>query len=356
MSLYNPASGPVNAVEAAHIYMQQGWGVVPVPAGEKGLKLAGWQKGGFTEQDFRPDNNIGILPGRLSGGLIDVDLDCPETLELGREFLPSTGMIHGRGSTPESHYWYQIIDAIPEKSVRYRDIEKFYPATNKKEQKTLIELRSDGVQTIVPPSLHPSGEQLVWNSQGEPGCITFEELDRIVRFIAAVALVARNWAGDGSRHDCVLALAGYLYRGGLEESRVVYLVDRAARLAGDDQVSDRRKAAMTTIERIKQGQPATGGPSLAAYLDEVVVRRLRDWLQLTSSPISLQTLEGARDQNAPGKSAADTMLKLAKESGATFFVDEKEQPYARVPKNGHYEIYPVRQSSGKHYSPSTFRA
>jgi|SRR5215471_16982880 len=43
---------------------------------------------------------------RLSAGLVDVDLDCEEAIELAPLYLPETGAIFGRKSAPKSHWLY----------------------------------------------------------------------------------------------------------------------------------------------------------------------------------------------------------------------------------------------------------
>ena len=55
---------------------------------------------------FNGTGNIGILLGDPSGGLVDVDLDCPEAHELAEQHLPPTGMKTGRPGSPASHWWY----------------------------------------------------------------------------------------------------------------------------------------------------------------------------------------------------------------------------------------------------------
>ncbi|GCE04711.1 bifunctional DNA primase/polymerase [Dictyobacter aurantiacus] len=312
-------------------YTNRGWSVVPIPHGQKRPLQPEWQRGGFTENDFNPGDNIGILLGAISGGLVDVDLDCAETIEIAPEYLPPTAMIHGRASKPDSHYWYRVIDTIPEKVTRYKDVNG----------DTLIELRSTGGQTVVPPSIHPSREPLVWSDNGDPGAVTYKSLDRAVRLIAAIALVARHWPNEGGRHDCALALAGYLKRGGMDDGAVVSLINRAAELAGDEEGLDRRKAAMDTVQKLASGMTATGGPSLSAILGEVVVQKLREWLELTTNPLQASA---TGDQNQQGRIAAtDIMLRLATESGAEFFVDNEGTAYARVPVENHKEIYPVNK-------------
>ena len=53
----------------------------------------GWQKGVPIEEiedTAGPNNNIGILLGSLSGGVVDVDLDCPEAIAIAPIVLPQT--------------------------------------------------------------------------------------------------------------------------------------------------------------------------------------------------------------------------------------------------------------------------
>jgi len=69
---------------------------VPIPAGEKGPKIREWQNRAFTPDDFAADNNVGVKLGRLSGSLVDIDLDCPEALDLADLYLPQTGAVFGR--------------------------------------------------------------------------------------------------------------------------------------------------------------------------------------------------------------------------------------------------------------------
>ena len=61
--------------------------------------------------------------------------------------------ITGVGFTPKAIRFY----AVPQAS----DVDG-NPGT------TLIELRSTGQQTVIPPSVHPSGELLVWADKRDP--------------------------------------------------------------------------------------------------------------------------------------------------------------------------------------------
>ena len=105
-----------NDTRAAAIKLtRRGWAVVPVPRGQKRPVIPEWQKLRLDEitasSYFDGNENIGILTGEPSGGLIDIDLDCDESVELAPAFLPTTTMRSGRTSRPRSHRWYVTDDS-----------------------------------------------------------------------------------------------------------------------------------------------------------------------------------------------------------------------------------------------------
>lgn len=164
--------------DLARHYLANGWAAIPIPAGTKKPILAGWQKLRLTaeqvEQHFAPDSNIGVLLGKPSGGLIDVDLDHPLAVELAPQFLPPTAARFGRASKRQSHWLYQAEDATTHKRrVRIDDADVM-----------LVELRSTGCQTVFPTSIHPSGEQITWDSNGEPAVVNAAELQKAVDALA----------------------------------------------------------------------------------------------------------------------------------------------------------------------------
>src|SRR5262249_51817258 len=144
----------------AQHYLGRGWACVPVPRGKKAPTIKEWQKLRLTGADvaryFSPEGNIGLLLGDPSGGLVDIDLDAPEALQLADDFLPPTLRVHGRSGKPRSHRWYVVTG--PAKTERFRDLDG----------PSLLELRSTGGQTLTPPSIPPSGEVLAWEAEGNP--------------------------------------------------------------------------------------------------------------------------------------------------------------------------------------------
>jgi putative DNA primase/helicase len=229
-------------------------------------------------------SNIGVLLGEASDGLIDVDLDCNEALALASTYLPDTDLVHGRSSKPNSHWYYKV-----ESPLNYKKFAD--PDSPDPKQSTITEIRTGpGHQTIVPPSIHPSREQLYWSRSGKPSLVDGEELQRAVARLAACALIARHWPEQGTRQDAALALAGLLLRNGMLEDEVVTFVQAAALAARDDEVSKRRSGTYYTAAKLQSGENVTGGPRLAQLLagnGNKVVAKVCEWLELDSRSNSI---------------------------------------------------------------------
>jgi Bifunctional DNA primase/polymerase, N-terminal len=136
--------------------------VVPIPPKAKAPRLAGCDRRIYKLDDlpdaFAPDGNIGVILGARSRAVVDVDLDCSEALTLADIYLPATDAVFGWASKPRSHWLYLAVDA------RYESF------SNPSSGEFLLELRAEGEnggahQTVVPPSVHPSGEPIRWASE-----------------------------------------------------------------------------------------------------------------------------------------------------------------------------------------------
>jgi hypothetical protein len=129
--------------------------------------------------------NTGVLLGEPSGWLVDVDLDCHEALQTADYFLPDTGSIFGRASTPDSHRLF--VANCPTK--KFID-----PMARDLAKSMLVELRSTGTQTVFPDSAHKeTGEIVEWICDNGPAEVDGAELTRLAGRIAASALIARYW-------------------------------------------------------------------------------------------------------------------------------------------------------------------
>lgn len=253
---------------------EEGVPVVALHSGTKKPIEKEWQKSRGTKEQFRKnDVNLGI---RTGPHLVDVDLDSPFARAVAGEVLPRTELRWGREGARESHWAYRV----PGASTR-----KF-----KADAGMLVEIRADGCQSVVPPSVHPSGERYEYDADGPPAEVSYDDLLRCVSFLAAIAL----WAGLADdlrerrlRHEAALALTGFLLRRGLSAERCERLIALAARAAGDDEEEDRVKAAQTTAEALSAGEKVTGRPRLVEILGEgatsELTTKLVDWLGLDAA-------------------------------------------------------------------------
>jgi putative DNA primase/helicase len=160
-------NGTVNgnpSLIAALDYRARGFTPLPVPFKTKEPILDEWQNLRWQSDDelrlqFSQRCNVGILCGQPSGGLIDVDLDHPLAVELAPAYLPPTQAVFGRPGKPRSHFEYKATKTVATKK---------WKTPKSDGRKMIVELRSGGCQTVFPPSIHPSGETIAWDSDGEP--------------------------------------------------------------------------------------------------------------------------------------------------------------------------------------------
>jgi hypothetical protein len=261
---------------AAEALILDGWGVVAVNPGEKRASTS-WQKRTYAPDDFKTNDNLAVKCGEPSGWRVDVDCDAQEAIAAARDLLPRTELVHGRPSKPDSHYWFHC-EGI--KTTQFTDVKDSSGKTA-----MLIEIRSTGGYTLVPPSTHPSQEVLAWSVQRGPMTIAPDALYEAVRNVAIAALVARHWPSSGARHAATGHLAGFLVQAGLDEAAIVRIILTAARIAGDTDLRDREAFARSTCDKFKNDPSArlTGGPRLAESLGEGVVAKLRAWLRVADT-------------------------------------------------------------------------
>jgi len=329
-------------LECARRYTRKGVCVVPIPYKQKGPRLNGWQKLRLKSDDLpryfpKSDMNIGCLCGEPSGGLIDVDCDCEEAVIAAHYFLPKTGLRHGRPGNRNSHYWYIAKKNLQDGRYTYEDAPTGKGKDKaKKKGATLIEIRSTGHQTVVPPSVHPSGERLQWEEDGEPAVVDGKELIRRVELVAAAALLARHWPGEGVRNDFSLALGGALLRHGFSVNEAKRFIRVAAYAAGDEEYLGRARNVESTANRLENDEPTTGLPTLKEMLQAEVVTKLCRTLHFEDADEDNELA----DTSDKKTSQAERMLDIAND--VKLFRSERAEPYVRVSVNEHYENWPLR--------------
>jgi hypothetical protein len=268
-------------------YIRKGWNPVPVPYRSKNPASDGWQNRIISVDDAPRhfdgvQQNIGVQLGPHSRGLTDVDCDCPEAIAIAPYVLPATRAIFGRPSTPQAHRLYYT-DLSVSASVAV------FNFNDPKTKKRLIEIRhgggNKGCQTIFPGSTHAdSGELIRWDDDGSPPSVDGDELHRKVRQLAALVLLARYWPrGKSSRHDYALTVGGFLARAGFDAPHVKLAVGAVARAAGDEEVSDRQRAAEDAAIALQRGiSNVYGYPKLEELYGPEVAKAVADWLGYSS--------------------------------------------------------------------------
>jgi hypothetical protein len=328
-----PAAGQPGSPEsdvraAARGYIDRGF--APVPVHPRSAKPVGddWQNLRLTADDLAghfpddPRRNLGLLTGAPSGGLIDIDLDCPEARTVAPWYLPPTEMVHGRPGAPLSHWWYKVGNPPPA-------TQQFQDTQAKEGQRgMLVEFRGTGGQTVVPPSVHhKAGEPIAWAREGEPALVDAADLLTRVRTLAAAALVARYWPAEGSRQAAALALQGGLARARWDLDRIQDFILAVCEAAGDEECDKRAETAALTIAKVQADQETTGWPTLAGLLGDNAVDRVRELLGSRELKGQFNGTPGATGSPA---NTVKALVTLAERTVAELFHDDQHEPYAVV--------------------------
>ena len=286
-------------------YVAMGFAPIPIRLREKGPNFSKWQSLTLTDESATEyfngtRQNIGIRLGAASGGLVDIDLDCDEARVAAQYLLPPTGCMFGRSGSRRSHRLYNVGGDA-----------EYASFTDPQEPETLCEIRGDGGhQTVFPPSIHPSGEPIEWDSfAGEPPHVSEAELACAVRRVAASALLAKYWPGvhSKSRHNAARALSGVLIGNGWSVDDAQAFLRATAEAAGDDEVEDRARIPAHTEERLNDpAKKVSGVPTLTEYFGETIIGKAIEWLDIrhTSRPATAATDgQTVLDPQNPMKSA-----------------------------------------------------
>jgi hypothetical protein len=270
------------SLSAAKSYRARGWAPIPIKSGCKGPTIQNWQNlvldDAGVARDFACPCNVGVLLGEHSGGLVDVDLDCAEAVEIADAIFPATDAVFGRASRPRSHRLYRI-------SCRARTKSFNDPDRNAAARKTgagaagdagamIVEVRADGGQTVFPGSLHPSGEDVRWDIEGEPADAEWSDLldraEAITRIVTASRRAAQ--AANGTRNNTLnkesFCAGRALRKPGIDAARIIRFMADAGMRAG---LSD-EEATATARSGVQSGMKTDGaGPP------EIHVPKKRPW-------------------------------------------------------------------------------
>jgi hypothetical protein len=266
----------MNIADAAVAYAKRGWKPVPVHRKTKKPVDKGWQKRPFDPAQFDGNSlNVAVQLGEVSGGLVDVDLDSALAIGFAPEFLPPTDAIFGRRSKPCSHQLYvsDLCKSEKRAAIQFKE---------RNNGPVIVELRiggdSKGATTVLPPSMHVTGELVQWEREGDPAHVDGTDLKRAVLSLAICCLLKPHYQGDGSRHEGALVLGGVLARAGWRPDDIGHLVAVLARAVGDDEWRDRVATATGAVVAKANGVDVPGLPRLADLWGKDAADTLGKWL------------------------------------------------------------------------------
>jgi hypothetical protein len=192
------------------------------------------------------------------------------------EFLPATDAVFGRRSKPCSHQLYvsDLYKTEPRAAIQYAQF------VNGRAGQMIVELRvgGKGALTVVPPSMHETGEMVEWVRDGEPAQVSGDELMRAVRKLAVACVLEPHYPGEGSRHEGALVLGGMLARSGWSADDIRHVVEVLARTVGDDDVRDRAIAATSAVNVKANGHDVAGLTRFGEAWGKDAADTLAKWL------------------------------------------------------------------------------
>lgn len=346
----NSADTPAN-VTAALEAVERGYSPIPIFSHDKRPAISDWPKGIGTvdpdevEKYFRDRatqeplaDNLGLLLGKPSGGLIDIDLDHPKTRRLKDHFLPRSPMRSGRPGRPGSHYWFIAEEGTLQGYRKYTMPKK----PDGKQGDVIVEYRSTGGQSVIPPSIHPTGEDYRWEGEpwgGErgPAVINGQKLAVQVASLALATVLLDNWPSQGSRHDAYLALAGGLlwfgernvhpFWGDNGGSNTRVMIRALAEATLDDDGPDARESEVmnSTLKKIYDGRQTAGFGKLAEIIGADHVKQARSLIA------EVEQLAGYVSRQAPDiERDVDHELTVTAAEIASTPADERDPLMERV--------------------------
>lgn len=278
-----------DATQTAEDWRERDVYCVPLRPRSKRPKNHDWTKlrlsGKKLNGAFKLGDNIGALWGEPSKGATDVDLDLEEACLVAPHILPET-FIYGRRDKPNSHYVYRCPGAETRKW-QIRDVG------------TVVEIRSTGAQSVLPPSIHPDGDRYHIESDVEFHDISKRELEGYADEIAIAAIFTRFYPDSGSRHDYVHACTGTLCHAEWTEEKTRRVMGAVLSVVQDEEteLKDRIGSVLNTIEHYGIGDRVQGFRTLETWMEMPVITQLRRWCTsgskegrlIAAPPVTLRT-------------------------------------------------------------------
>lgn len=262
-------------------YYERGFRLIFFPTKQKGpsgFEALNWPTRSDTIGQWVDGRNVGTFTGHeISPGkfLVDIDFDYPDGLPLAKHILPATGFGFGRSSRPISHAFYTTSE--PLRSITFTGLDG----------KDIVDLRgtdkegNSGIQTMIPPSIHPTGEELILRNDHELG--HSDELPRLVALYAVACILYSNFENRAFTHDTRLATAGFLLSEGLTEQEVLKIGVAVCEASGNN-TEDFKTLLASTSQKLKRGDRIQGKTSLIKILGkqgQEIISLIKKWVGST---------------------------------------------------------------------------
>lgn len=212
-------------------YARNGFSVFPLqPHSKKPITQNGCKDATTDEQQIsmwwsqNPQYNIGIATGRVSGGLVVIDLDEDEEKDkhgysVLKEWQQDNGVL------PET---WQSITGRGGYHLFYRDTAVY---TNKVGLYDGIDIRGEGGYIVAPPSIHENGRRYEWE-QGPGDCELATTNNTVIKFLYGPMPERKEKARfeepeqipSGERVSTMVRLIGSLKAKGLNDNAVMVAV------------------------------------------------------------------------------------------------------------------------------------
>lgn len=301
-------------------YIAMGFNVIPLKPGDKKPSIK-WADANIKAEQlsdfFKANSNIGIKLGETSGGLVDIDCDQRPAAIMARLLFKELPRF-GRQSAPESHYMVICQDAKRKELFELTEAQGKIVGLLPDEKRVVMEVRGNAHYTMVPPSVHPSGESVEWVG-GAPSAIptmVWAEVVKRAGICAFLSVVLRCYpTSSGNRDEVCLALAGTLLKAGLTLDEVDEIITYIAGQKGDEEATKRNKAQATQA-RIDAGEPVAGLTKLCTGLGISEVQDLmHKWLYGKTPP---------KPHTLPPITGGDNVVTELEKMNEKFFVVEDE--------------------------------
>ncbi len=198
--------------ESVKQYREMGLNVIPVKTKEKRPDLVSWTQY-HTEPftgDFSESQNIAVVCGKISQNLIVVDIDNPDSSLIDRIYpkaLENTLVVK---SGSGGHHIYLRVYELP-KTLRLNNDDKVH-----------IDIQSNGVIAVLPPSVHPNGNHYeIVSKTNEIKQLTQSDLEEIFTNLKQLGFkaesqtlkahnISKGGITKGSRNNSAFKYACYL--------------------------------------------------------------------------------------------------------------------------------------------------